>query len=484
MGFKDKASFLKFITMGAAGTSTAIRELDSQYRHSIIELERYSSSNKIWNTKIKRFRLPDLLCVNCGLRFEVKTKSNLQIKMSHSETNVERAWNAGLRQEDIIVFLANIGLSDSIQISPILNCFNVNSLNSTVDQAILGPPKSGAEGSERDLTWATWTAPNNGNVVEVNENQIKVQYDQGRKYTYTLRGKASYVRAGDTFQGNKEMLAGLPSAKYTTQCRGRVWEPDLLDTTISTIDLYAAIKCLAHRNDHGQINNLIIFTAHEDIRLRLEAMGALARLGNNIGIELLRNYATNALSPTEYVMESVFILTEVNTPAAIIALEYIFDNSNHIEVKSACIWNLCTKMSSISKALSNLHLRNNEVAQHIVAGLSLAISGSEDTILLLNALNTHSNIASILEIVVRAKNICLNSVLIKTNSLTDESLKMNLIQALSLHSIDKLEICPEFLLLSDEVKGFLRGASVYRATNWVIDGNFSEDLDFLLFQTI
>ena len=32
------------------------------------KLERYSRSNKIWSTKVKRLRLPDLLCVRTGLR--------------------------------------------------------------------------------------------------------------------------------------------------------------------------------------------------------------------------------------------------------------------------------------------------------------------------------------------------------------------------------------------------------------------------------
>ena len=48
--------------------------------------------------------MPDLLCVNCGRRFEVKSKSNLAIKLSHSVTS-GREWDADMRDDDMFVFL-------------------------------------------------------------------------------------------------------------------------------------------------------------------------------------------------------------------------------------------------------------------------------------------------------------------------------------------------------------------------------------------
>lgn len=59
MAFKEDWSFLDKITMGAVGTESVITQLNA-YGHQVIELERYCTSNKIWATKIKRLRIPDL----------------------------------------------------------------------------------------------------------------------------------------------------------------------------------------------------------------------------------------------------------------------------------------------------------------------------------------------------------------------------------------------------------------------------------------
>ncbi len=69
MGLKVDSSFLKFVTMGALG-ARRVAELMKQAGLQPIELERYSRSNKIWQTKVKRLRIPDLLCVRTGLRVE------------------------------------------------------------------------------------------------------------------------------------------------------------------------------------------------------------------------------------------------------------------------------------------------------------------------------------------------------------------------------------------------------------------------------
>ncbi len=89
MAFKVDSSFLRFVTMGALGTRSV---MDEMRRAGLkpIELERYSCCNKIWATKVKRLRLPDLLCLRTGLRIEVRAKSKLEIKMSDAPNNAAR----------------------------------------------------------------------------------------------------------------------------------------------------------------------------------------------------------------------------------------------------------------------------------------------------------------------------------------------------------------------------------------------------------
>src|SRR5207249_5426530 len=62
VGLKVDSSFLKFVTMGALG-ARRICELMAHAGLQPIELERYSRSNKIWSTKVKRLRLPGYVAV-------------------------------------------------------------------------------------------------------------------------------------------------------------------------------------------------------------------------------------------------------------------------------------------------------------------------------------------------------------------------------------------------------------------------------------
>ncbi len=60
MGFKVNTSFLRFLTMGALGVRATMDYLRRE-GFEPLELERYCASNKIWMTKVKRLRLPDIL---------------------------------------------------------------------------------------------------------------------------------------------------------------------------------------------------------------------------------------------------------------------------------------------------------------------------------------------------------------------------------------------------------------------------------------
>jgi hypothetical protein len=90
MGFKTDTSFLRFLTMGALGVQQTMKQLAGM-GFEPIELERYCASNKIWMTKVKRLRLPDVLCVRTGLRVEIRAKSDLKIRMSDAPANPTRS---------------------------------------------------------------------------------------------------------------------------------------------------------------------------------------------------------------------------------------------------------------------------------------------------------------------------------------------------------------------------------------------------------
>ena len=94
MGFKEDAGLPRFVSMGAVGTATVAAHLRSRHGHQPIELERYAMANKVWQTKVKRLRLPDLVCTRCGRRVGSRAKSRLGIELSDSDTPGPE-WHAG-----------------------------------------------------------------------------------------------------------------------------------------------------------------------------------------------------------------------------------------------------------------------------------------------------------------------------------------------------------------------------------------------------
>lgn len=136
MAFKQDEDFLRFITMGAAASAEVSRYMREAHGHRTIELERYAMANKIWATKIKRLRLADLVCLDCGLRIEARAKSDLRVRMSHS--NAEgRGWDAGLRDQDLCAFVPWSGGAPAGK----PEYFTIGAMRDAADNAKFGRPK-------------------------------------------------------------------------------------------------------------------------------------------------------------------------------------------------------------------------------------------------------------------------------------------------------------------------------------------------------
>lgn len=193
MGFKVDASFLRFLTMGALGVRRVAADLKGR-RFEPIELERYCASNKIWTTKVKRLRLPDLLCVRTGLRIEVRAKSDLRIRMSDAPNNPERKWDAGLRDEDIVALIACADGPEGPEPADSVVYFSVRALRASVLRSKLGPPKSASEGAERDRTWPSTVPSRPGLVLSVDKDRLVVMMEgDGRP-----RRRQTYSREANT----------------------------------------------------------------------------------------------------------------------------------------------------------------------------------------------------------------------------------------------------------------------------------------------
>ncbi len=249
MGFKEDADFARFVSMGAVGTAAVATHLRATHGHQPIELERYAMANKVWQTKVKRMRLPDLVCVRCGRRVESRAKSKLGIILSHSDAP-GRQWDAGgMRSNDLYAFLR----ADLSQFPPYAGApfyFTTTALRATVDGATRSAPKAASEGSEVTLSWQCWVPRRTGTFTEVDaESRIVCAWEEGGTYRYWQwrdwpgpGPRFVYLAPGDVIDADESIVAGVVEPADSLDCDGDIWDITAALGAPDLTDRYAAIK--------------------------------------------------------------------------------------------------------------------------------------------------------------------------------------------------------------------------------------------------
>ena len=372
--------------MGAVGVRRTITQLRKQGFRPI-ELERYCASNKIWTTKVKRLRLPDLLCVRTGLRVEVRAKSDLAIKMSDSPDNPDRRWDAGLRDDDLAAFIYSS--SDALGKGAASDAifFRIEDLRRSIDTSKLGPPKSASEGSERDRSWPATVPKRDGQVLEVTPTKVVTLLDatethSARRQTYHLKSKTPYLSEGDRFRARASFLAGTPpSTAVLSAYAAKTFDPFLLLESSNDVDRYAAVKSFPYRHDSVEsvLNVLEYLLSREpDDRIKLEAAGSAAYFGSALGKEMIQDYVWNKTTSDQFRMESVFILTELRES------DFVHDTLLRIardkqfagnEVRQAAVWGLGkTGLRAYENLIPFIDDEEYEVALHAIVALGADVS--------------------------------------------------------------------------------------------------------------
>jgi hypothetical protein len=366
--------------MGAAGTAAVLDSLDAHHGHRTIELERYATANKIWARKIKRLRLADLLCLDCGVRIEVRAKSKLAIRMSHSDT-LGREWDAGLRDEDLVAFVAwrkSSGIASTHQ-----QFFRIAEMRNTFKYAKLGQRKAASEGAERDVTWPATVPKKDGLVLDVDPARGTARYrpHEGRVQTYRLpEGIPAhpYAATGQTLRGEEQFIFGCVAAPESLQCAGRTWHFANDLSSRSSTDRYVAVKAAGIDGEGNVVESRLGEIAEdpaEDPRIRLEASGSLARMNAERHtarlVEAARQHAGGSREEMALSMEAIFLLSELHSPEATAALASLAaDRALESEIRCAAVWGLgAAGVDEAGQVLPFLADSDDDVALHAIAGI-------------------------------------------------------------------------------------------------------------------
>ena len=378
MGFKEDADFARFVSMGAVGAAAVAHHLSTEHGHRMIELERYAMANKVWQTKVKRLRLPDLLCVRCGLRVEARAKSKLGIVLSHSDTP-GREWDAGgMRDHDLYAFL-RADLDTFPPQTGLPTYFEAHALRSTEQHARRSAPKAASEGSEITLTWPCWVPSASGRLVGIDEGErIVYAGTDGHKRVYwhwrNWKGqRIVYTEADGLFVGGDTIVAGIVSAPESSDCPGDVWDPGADIESSTDVDRYAGIKAAGAtlRTDLQDELSAVAVDGSFDWRIRLEAAVSLARFDGNRWRHMIVHFVDDAAATPEQRMEAVLAASELPASAASDALfEVASDIGHHPELRAAAAWGLGQGDAAQPELLLDLALDSEEiVALHAIAAI-------------------------------------------------------------------------------------------------------------------
>ena len=382
--------------MGAIGTIAVMKQLNAA-GHQVIEFERYSTSNKIWETKVKRLRVPDLLCLRCGERFESRAKSKLGIIMSDSPSSDERHWDHGLRSEDSAVFLACHQENGQWIPAPHIYVYRIGQLQQSLKFSRLGLPKSQSEGSERDRMWPSKVPSYSGIIQSVAMSKdgtskvVQILKDNHKRQSARIPLEfVVNVRAGERILANSSIIAAVVASRKDFTCVSSDYN-FIHDLTYGDDEVtqFAAIKALGYLPSTSGTAALVEFIENHPIDvgspylqqqlLILDALASLIR-GNtphaSDSLRKLRDIIFHAKGNASLQMESVLILGELvssDTTEAVLTILLEIGTSTQLasEVRAAAVWYATTKVSldNLDRFVPFLADTDDIVRLHAIAGM-------------------------------------------------------------------------------------------------------------------
>lgn len=351
--FKSDVSFLEKLSMGAIGTQKVFENLSDQGHHPI-ELERGSMSFKIWKEiKIKRIRVPDILCVGCARRVESRAKTSLEISMSHSFSDHERGWDYGLDDQDYVALVVCRKIGDKPiewQAADPVQYISVHNLREAYrnESVVLVKPKGAEEGFEARINWPAAVASAAGMVASVTDERI--QYRRGvdnRVISLSLLKQGlrltPLVQEGDPIVEN-QVLAAVVLIVREFPCPRNIththYSEHLASSSLS--ERYASAKALSVFPASGDIDLALsnkLADPDEHIYVKLEAAASLARHGNEQGWSFIERCLVDGYLQNR--LEAVIILGEISAiRSSEILSRVLMDRDQDPEIRAGAAWAL------------------------------------------------------------------------------------------------------------------------------------------------
>lgn len=370
--FKSDDSFLEKLAVGAAGVNTTIRAL-RELGYQPIELERGSSGYKIWKKiKIKRVRVPDILCLRSGQRFESRGKTKLELSMSHSLRDPHRAWDAGMRHDDLVSFILLEKVDDTpvnwravspvhfVQVEDMRSAFAHNHIRIT-------KPKGVEEGSEIRVIWPCTTAHKDAVVSEVTEKTLKLTFIDGSGHQRSTLSRKNFLlipqcKVGEQVQKN-QIVASVVPVFLQPVCKFQVSEGFFRERlqSASLSERYAAAKALRFRGFIESGNDLQkrMFDPDEDIYVQLEAAAALAAYDEISGWKFLTNAVKSPYLTLQ--LETIIVISEIaSEQSEQLLIDVLTDTQRDSEIRAGAAWGLGEfQTQKAADALINTFNENN-----------------------------------------------------------------------------------------------------------------------------
>lgn len=363
--FKPDSSFFRKIAMGAVGTRAVARHLDS-LGHRMVELERGSTDTRLWKeVKRKRVRVPDLVCLRCGVRVECRAKDKPKLSMSHGLSEDTRAWDFGMIDEDWVAFPVCAPNTEDYwhrgrllgqssywhernyvgwNVDGHINYFPVEAFRRAPH--VRTATKGATEGSETTITWAATFATKPSTVEQVSGQRLTIRGSQGgRRHTRTVdSGQTIHVSTGVRVNPNQVLASSvIPVLPRDLQCPRSLTQDQIERLLLSRerTQRFTGTKLARHLQMSDLADSIqgILLDPEEDVYVRLEAACYLAAVNGLSVRSLFGPFYAGQNEQTQ--LEAVIATGEAGTPDAVEVLCEFLDSPDYAYfLRSAAAWSL------------------------------------------------------------------------------------------------------------------------------------------------